>query len=155
MVLFYSHLLVLTILTQWREVGPGGMTIGDIYLPQGVDVATGIYSLHHNDKYHKDPFHYTPERWLVGEGSTTQESVDLTRSAFMPFSSGPRGCIGKSFAYHEITLTLAVILHRFNFQRSPSYAAEISIANRYDEFLLRDHITGAKEGPHLCFYPCQ
>ncbi|KAI8628149.1 cytochrome P450 [Xylariaceae sp. FL1651] len=137
----------------WREVGPGGINIGDIYLPQGVDVGTGIYSLHHNDTYHKNPFQYIPERWIVGEGSTTQESVDLTRSAFIPFSSGPRGCIGKGFAYHEMTLTLARILHRFDFHRSPRYAAEISMAHRYEEFLLKDHVTGAKEGPELCFTP--
>ncbi|KAI0873979.1 cytochrome P450 [Hypoxylon argillaceum] len=130
-----------------------GMTIDDVYLPGGLDVGVGIYSLHHNAKYHKDPFNYIPERWLVGEGASTKELVELARSAFTPFSSGPRGCIGKSFAYHEITLTMALIFHRFDFHRSSDYAGQVTKVNGYDQFLLKDHITGAKEGPHICFTP--
>ena len=135
----------------WREIGSGGMTVDSINLPLGVDVGTGIYSLHHNREYYKDPFKYIPERWIVGEDFSTLESVELARSAFMPFSGGSRGCIGKGFAYHEMTLTLAYIVHRFDFHRPSSYAAELSKANGHDHFLLKDHITGAKEGPHLCF----
>ncbi|GAP87074.1 putative benzoate 4-monooxygenase cytochrome P450 [Rosellinia necatrix] len=135
----------------WREVGPGGMTVDGIYIPQGVDVGVGIYSLHHNAKYHKDPFNYVPERWIVGEGGSTKESVELGRSAFTPFSSGPRGCIGKSFAYHEITLTMALILHRFDFHSSSNDGSRVMTVNGHDQFLLKDHITGAKEGPYICF----
>ncbi|KAL3294140.1 isoamyl alcohol oxidase [Colletotrichum asianum] len=94
----------------WREVRPGGMTIGSLSLPEGIDVGTGIYSLHHHDDYFDSPFEYKPERWVVGEDGSTKES-ELARTAFYPFSSGPRSCVGKGFAYHEITLTLAHILY--------------------------------------------
>ncbi|CCT63358.1 related to cytochrom P450 [Fusarium fujikuroi IMI 58289] len=138
----------------WREIGPGGMNIGPLTLPAGVDVGTGIYSLHHNAAYHPEPFKYLPERWLVGEGSSTSESVELARSAFAPFSRGPRSCVGKGFAYHELTLTIAHILHRFDFS-----ATEEDFALRHgsegpggiNEFLLHDHVTGARSGPLLQF----
>ncbi|KPA38211.1 isoamyl alcohol oxidase [Fusarium langsethiae] len=99
----------------WREIGPGGMNVGSLSLPAGIDVGTGIYSLHHNSTYHPDPFKYLPERWIVGEGSTTSKSVEVARSAFSPFSRGPRSCVGKGFAYHELSLTIAHIIHRFEF----------------------------------------
>ncbi|WYZ36342.1 hypothetical protein EsH8_XII_000092 [Colletotrichum jinshuiense] len=130
----------------WREIRPGGMNIGALALPAGVDVGTGIYSLHHNEDYFQAPFNYKPERWLVGEDKSTKESVELARSAFYPFSSGPRSCVGKGFAYHEITLTLANILYRFDFSRDEKLSRGSTA-----EFVLRDHVTGAKSGPWLRF----
>lgn len=143
----------------WREVSEGGMTVDSIPLPAGLDVGTGIYSLHHNAEYHRQPFIYTPERWIVGEGGSTKESVELSRSAFVPFSTGPRACVGKGFAYHEMTLTLANILYKFNYRRAdPRNALEARPPQwttegpgGKDEFLLRDHVTGAKGGLPLYF----
>ncbi|KAF1351558.1 pisatin demethylase [Lizonia empirigonia] len=138
----------------WREVGPGGITIGSTHLPQGVDVGTGIYSLHHNTSYFHEPFRFNPERWLDGENGVTKEQVELARSAFHPFSSGPRGCIGKGFAYHEMTLTLSHILYQFDFYRAehPTIGAgQRPVIQGHVQFLLKDHITGAKEGPELLF----
>lgn len=138
----------------WREVGPGGITIGSTHLPQGVDVGTGIYSLHHNSSYFQEPFRFNPERWLDGANGVTKEQVENTRSAFHPFSSGPRGCIGKGFAYHEMTLTLSHILYQFDFyrvERPTIGVGERPVIQGHVQFLLKDHITGAKEGPELLF----
>ncbi|KAM0256416.1 hypothetical protein ACHAPA_012171 [Fusarium lateritium] len=139
----------------WREISPGGMTVDDMVLPAGVDVGTGIYSLHHNPHYHKEPFKYLPERWIVGEVGSTKETVELARSAFVPFSTGPRSCVGKGFAYHELTLSLAHILYKFDFSRLPdssrSLSCDASGPGGKGEFLLRDHITGAKSSLHLQF----
>lgn len=137
----------------WRELGPGGMLINGEKISEGIDVGVGIYSLHHNAEYHSDPFVYTPERWIVGEGSSTAESVQLERSAFTPFSSGPRGCVGKGFAYREMTLTLARVIYQFDFDLAVevSPVAKIHTVQGHDEFLLKDHVTGSKEGPFLTF----
>ncbi|OLN88239.1 Isotrichodermin C-15 hydroxylase 1 [Colletotrichum chlorophyti] len=32
----------------WREIWPGGIAVDSLALPEGVDVGTGIYSLHHH-----------------------------------------------------------------------------------------------------------
>ncbi|KAF4976730.1 hypothetical protein FZEAL_6645 [Fusarium zealandicum] len=138
----------------WREIGPGGMTVNSLALPAGIDVGTGIYSLHHNEEYHRNPFEYLPERWIAGEDTTTKESVDLARSAFAPFSRGPRSCVGKGFAYHELTLTMANIIQRFDFCRADAAGQHESGPRGprdADQFLLRDHVTGAKSGPLLRF----
>ncbi|KAF6832074.1 benzoate 4-monooxygenase cytochrome p450 [Colletotrichum musicola] len=136
----------------WREVRPGGVTIGSVTLPEGVDVGTGIYSLHHHNDYFEAPFEYRPERWIPGEDGVSKESVELARTAFYPFSSGPRSCVGKGFAYHEITLTLANVLYRFDFSRaSEDQESSGGSTGNVNEFQMWDHVTSAKVGPWLRF----
>ncbi|OHW97898.1 benzoate 4-monooxygenase cytochrome p450 [Colletotrichum incanum] len=136
----------------WREIRPGGMTVGSVFLPEGIDVGTGIYSLHHHDAYFDSPFQYKPERWVVGEGGSTKESVDLARTAFYPFSSGPRSCVGKGFAYQEIMLTLAHILYKFDFSTcSKDQKSFGGSTGNTNEFQMWDHVTSAKVGPWLRF----
>lgn len=138
----------------WREVSTGGMVVDSISLPAGVDVGTGIYSIHHNADYYCDPMKFIPERWVVGEAGSTKESVELSRSAFAPFSTGPRSCVGKGFAYHEMTLTLAHIIQRFDFAPvSGPHSSPMSAdgPGGTEEFLLNDHITGAKKELTLFF----
>jgi len=53
-----------------------------------------------------DAFH--PERWLDEDAANRRP-----RFAFMPFSGGPRQCIGNSFAMMEAVLILATLAQRF------------------------------------------
>jgi len=49
-------------------------------------VALPIYSLHHHPKLWDHPDEFLPERWLSG--------VEIPHEQFLPFSFGPRNCIG-------------------------------------------------------------
>jgi cytochrome P450 len=73
----------------------------------------------------------------------------------LPFSRGLRSCVGKGLAYHEISLALAPIIHRFDFCRLDKEGAQsvlqVNESEGKQEFLLRDHITGAKAGLFLRF----
>ena len=42
------------------------------------------------EKYWEEPFEFRPERFVKG---------DYNRDAFIPFSAGPRACIGRRFVY--------------------------------------------------------
>ena len=85
-----------------REVLPGGMVVDGILVPEGTQIATGIYSLHHNESVFPDPFIYRPKGWIVdGESGV---------SAFSPFFTGVRACVGKNLAYLEISITMARLL---------------------------------------------
>ncbi|KAI8282818.1 isoamyl alcohol oxidase [Colletotrichum sp. SAR11_57] len=86
-----------------------------------------------------------------GEDGSTKES-ELARTAFYPFSSGPRSCVGKGFAYHEITLTLAHILYRFDFTRSTKDQKSFGgSTGNVNEFQMWDHVTSAKTPNDICW----
>ncbi len=43
----------------------------------------------------------------------------VSRCRFIPFSGGPRKCVGDQFALMEAVVALAVLLKRFDFQLVP------------------------------------
>ncbi|PVH95123.1 putative cytochrome P450 [Periconia macrospinosa] len=98
----------------WREVLPGGITIGDMYIPEGYDVGTGIYALHHNAEYFPEPFAFRPERWMPEE--VGKEAVARASAANTTFSIGPRNCVGKSFAMIEMCMAMASVICEFDFR---------------------------------------
>lgn len=61
-----------------------------------------------NDQHFKDPDVYNPERWL------TDEWKSAPPYAYIPFSAGPRNCIGQHMAMFEIKVMIAFILSNFN-----------------------------------------
>jgi cytochrome P450 family 4 len=64
---------------------------GGYKLPAGVSVALMIYGMHHSPLVYPDPDSFKPERFLP------ENSVGRHPYAFIPFSAGPRNCIGKLF----------------------------------------------------------
>ncbi|WP_052915629.1 cytochrome P450 [Mycobacterium haemophilum] len=45
---------------------------------------------------------------------------------YKPFGTGPRACIGRQFALHEMVLALAMIVHQFTFEPRPGYRLEVA-----------------------------
>ena len=140
----------------FREVQKGGAMVDGEFIPAGCDVGTPIYSIQHSAEYFSNPFTFSPERWIVGESGATQESVALASSAYVPFSSGPRGCVGKGMALTEMMLTMAVVLYRLDFKIAEGDSAGGKPdaewgRHRPNEFQLKDHVTAARDGPVLHF----
>ncbi|KAJ0131389.1 Uncharacterized protein HZ326_25521 [Fusarium oxysporum f. sp. albedinis] len=71
-----------------------------------------------------DPTDIAPEVQQIvdekDECSDSPESIYLAESAFMTFSAGPRGCVGKNLAYLEMSLTLAKTVYHFKIRRDHS-----------------------------------
>lgn len=111
----------------YREILPNGISVYNKdtgkfdYFHEGLDLGTGIYIIHYNLDYFPNPFTYNPSRWL--SPTTSPEKVALARSAFMPFSSGPRVCVVKPLAYLEMTLAVARVV----------WLGEIRVARREGE----------------------
>lgn len=95
-------------------VVPGGYKI-----KAGSMVSVNIYSMHLNPKVYPDPYRFDPDRW------TPEEEQKRSRFAWLPFSTGPRACIGQAFALQEAKIVLAMLLHRFKF----TYGKVNSIVN--------------------------
>ncbi|KAL6899905.1 cytochrome P450 [Trichoderma evansii] len=138
----------------FREVSKGGAIVDGHYLPAGANVGTGIYSIQHNEQYFPHPFEFIPERWLEKEN---RYGVNLTE-AQVPFSIGPRACLGKSLAVTETSLLMAYICWMLDFEIVESLQDVGGGTkngrhgrHRLGEYQLYDHITSARNGPWITF----
>ncbi|KAH0456849.1 hypothetical protein IEQ34_014756 [Dendrobium chrysotoxum] len=61
-----------------------------------------------------DAENFQPERWLDDDGSVRNESP----FKFTAFQAGPRICLGKDFAYTQMKIFAAILLHFFKFKLS-------------------------------------
>lgn len=85
-----------------RAIGPD--VIGGQAIEAGTAVAISPWVLHRHEALWDDPAAFRPERFLP----ETRKSID--RYAYIPFSAGPRVCIGAAFAMQEAMLALAILL---------------------------------------------
>ncbi|KAH9941606.1 cytochrome P450 [Epithele typhae] len=87
-----------------------------IPVPKGTFVTIHTPGLHNNPKYWDDPDAFRPARFLG----------PYPRDAFLPFSGGPRGCIGRGFSETEsiAALSLLVARYRVEVRDDPRFAGE-------------------------------
>lgn len=79
-------------------------------IPGGTVVSLAHYAAYHSPSNFKNPDSFLPERWLPG----AEEFGGDNKHVLQPFSFGPRNCLGKNLAYHEMRLVLATILWNFD-----------------------------------------
>ncbi|KAI1264039.1 cytochrome P450 [Xylariaceae sp. FL1019] len=142
----------------WREQAtPGAPLVVDGHvIPDGTMVGVNIYSLHHNEEYFPEPFEYRPERWL---DERDPDAIRVMRDAFMPFSTGPRGCAGRTMAYAETSLVIAKTVWYFDFVTSVGDVGKIGEGSpslgpgreRRTEFQTYDVFSSMHDGPYLTF----
>ncbi|OVA02437.1 Cytochrome P450 [Macleaya cordata] len=91
--------------------------LGDIILPPNTEVIIPPLGPHHDPEiWGEDVQLFKPERFSEGVMKATNNKL-----GFVPFSSGPRICVGMNFAMNETKIALSMILQRYNFTLSPAY----------------------------------
>ncbi|XP_077983279.1 cytochrome P450 2U1-like [Glandiceps talaboti] len=85
-------------------------TLFNYFIPKGTLVMASFWSVHHDEKYWKEPYTFRPERFLDDNGNV------VNRDAFLPFSAGPRSCLGKQLAKMIIFLVFVNVLRKFNLE---------------------------------------
>ncbi|KAG2031427.1 cytochrome P450 [Suillus americanus] len=91
-------------------------TLKTVVVPKGFGLALDVPGLHYNPKYWEDPFAFKPERFLG----------DWNRDAFIAFSSGYRGCVGRKFAETEGAAVLTILISQYiiSIKDEPQFAGE-------------------------------
>jgi cytochrome P450 len=80
------------------------------FLPKGTWIVMSPYITHRIPELFPEPYQFLPERWL---------SIHPSAYEFMPFSAGPRYCIGASLGMMQLKIALAMILQRYSFSLKP------------------------------------
>ncbi|OCK77527.1 cytochrome P450 [Lepidopterella palustris CBS 459.81] len=94
-----------------RCTPPEGATICGKFVPGGTVVYMSHYATYYSAANFTSPKSFIPERW-TGDLRFANDN----KFAFQPFSYGPRNCLGKNMAYHEMRLILSKILFNFDLQ---------------------------------------
>ncbi|KAL3862090.1 hypothetical protein ACJMK2_008084 [Sinanodonta woodiana] len=90
--------------------------------PAGTTVSVNIFSVHHNEEVWVKPMEFIPERFS-NENSALMDSFQ-----FVPFSAGPRNCIGQNFAMNEEKVMIARIIHRYKVEIEPNHVPRKKMA---------------------------
>ncbi|GAY67243.1 hypothetical protein CUMW_255040, partial [Citrus unshiu] len=107
----YPHPPVLIRRAQVDDVLPGNYKVN-----AGQDIMISVYNIHHSSQVWERAEEFLPERFDL-EGPMPNESN--TDFRFIPFSGGPRKCVGDQFALLEAIVALAILLQNMNFELVP------------------------------------
>ena len=101
-----------------RIVPKGGRMIAGQFIEEDVTVSVPTYSLLRDANTFEDADKFKPERWI---NASEEQKVNMSK-AHLPFSTGPRACIGRNIAYFEQLLIIATLVKQFDFDfESPDF----------------------------------
>ncbi|CAN8020263.1 unnamed protein product [Ixodes persulcatus] len=85
----------------------GNLVIAGNTVPKGATVQIPIYNLHRDETVFPKPEEFIPERFLP------ENAKGRHPFAYIPFSAGPRNCIGQRFAMMEEKIVVAHVLRNY------------------------------------------
>jgi carotene epsilon-monooxygenase len=104
----YPHPPVLLRRARVRDVLP----LNEYVVEPGQDVMISVYNIHRSPAvWGSDADEFVPERFGPLDGP--QPNEQNTDYRYIPFSGGPRKCVGDQFAVMEAVVALAVVLRRY------------------------------------------
>ncbi|MEV6657290.1 cytochrome P450 [Nocardia fluminea] len=78
-----------------------------------------LLAAHRDPAWGPDADQFNPDRFLP------DNIRGLPPRVYKPFGTGPRACIGRQFAHHEIAVTLAALLHQFDLEPDSEYNLDV------------------------------
>lgn len=109
----YPHPPVLLRRALVEDTLPGGYIV-----PANQDVMISVYNIHRSPAVWDRPDEFLPERFPLDEPVPNEQN---TNYKYIPFSGGPRKCVGDQFALMEAVVALAVAIKQFDFRPQPGH----------------------------------
>ncbi|KAG8710340.1 hypothetical protein FRC11_004606, partial [Ceratobasidium sp. 423] len=105
-----------------RVVPPGKtITVAGETFKAGSVISVPSHTTNRSSVWGSDAAEFRPERWLDDDSSSLNKY-------FVPFSVGPRACIGRNLAYMDLMLIAATLARRYQFEAlSTTKASQNSI----------------------------
>ncbi|XP_065660086.1 cytochrome P450 4V2 [Hydra vulgaris] len=113
------------------------MMIDGQFIPKKSEIAIHVMMIHLNPEYWKDPHNFIPERF------DQDDFVKRNPYTYIPFSAGPRNCIGQKFAMIEEKILLYNIMKHFYVE---------SMQNENEISRTQDLINKSANGIMMKFY---
>ncbi|XP_058212749.1 carotene epsilon-monooxygenase, chloroplastic isoform X1 [Rhododendron vialii] len=107
----YPHPPVLLRRAQIPDVLPGNYKVN-----AGQDIMISVYNIHHSPQVWEKAEVFEPERFDLDGPLPNESNTDFR---FIPFSGGPRKCVGDQFAMLEAIVALAIFLQHMDFELVP------------------------------------
>jgi cytochrome P450 len=85
----------------------------DHEVPAGTAIVVSPWIIHRHRRYWEHPDEFDPDRFLTAAGRAS------AAQAYLPFSIGPRVCVGAGFAQQEALLVLGTLLRRYEVAPAP------------------------------------
>ncbi|KAJ9145433.1 benzoate 4-monooxygenase cytochrome p450 [Pleurostoma richardsiae] len=101
-----------------RVTPEGGRVIAGKFIPAKTVVSVPTCGIMMNAEIFENPKEFRPERWLEPDAGRLIEH-------FVPFSIGPRACIGRNFAWMEILKAVVLLFKLFDVERLSSESTVI------------------------------
>jgi cytochrome P450 len=124
-VLHYTHQIILEALRLYppvwvlsRRCVHADRLVGH-QAPAGADVLMSPYVVHRHPQHWTDPEEFRPERFA------TESIAETHRYAFIPFSAGPRHCVGETFALYEMAIHIYYAARQFRLRSERSGPLEM------------------------------
>ncbi|MBK8943258.1 MAG: cytochrome P450 [Polyangiaceae bacterium] len=115
---FKESLRIYSPVFMFGRVAVEAVSIGPYEAPKGTVVLVSPLALHRRRETWPDPERFDPGRF------TPEQEAKRHKSAFIPFSAGPRTCIGNHFALMEGPLVLATLLYHADVELAPGARVE-------------------------------
>ncbi|XP_016948708.1 cytochrome P450 4g15 [Drosophila biarmipes] len=80
---------------------------GNYVIPRGATVTVATVLLHRNPKVYANPNVFDPDNFLP------ERQANRHYYAFVPFSAGPRSCVGRKYAMLKLKILLSTILRNY------------------------------------------
>lgn len=84
----------------------------DHIIPAGSTVVVGTYKIHRRPDIYNNPDRFDPDNFLP------ERTQNRHYYSFIPFSAGPRSCVGRKYAMLKLKVLLSTILRKYRIKSS-------------------------------------